>query len=62
MVNADGQTIDFENMPIQQIIRHLRGDPGSELLLMMERASANGNTYPFDVPLQRSLLVIQPPY
>ena len=64
MVNADGQAVDFEGMPIQQIIKHLRGEPGSELLLMMERASAeNGEPpYPFDVPVQRSLIVIQPPY
>jgi C-terminal processing protease CtpA/Prc len=59
MVNAAGQMIDFENMPIQQIIQHLRGEPGSELLLMMERGP---DGYPFDVPVQRSLLVIQPPF
>ncbi len=63
MVNAEGQTIDFQNLPIHQIIQKLRGEPGSELMLLMERTGdANlGEPYVFDVPVQRSLLVIQPP-
>jgi len=62
IVNTDGQSVDFRNMPMQQIIQYLRGEPGSDVLLMLEREADNGQAYLFDVPVQRSLLVVQPPY
>jgi C-terminal processing protease CtpA/Prc len=64
MVNGDGSTIYFKGRSLQQIVQLLRGKPGTEVRLLMERASADGNaeSYSFDVPVQRSLIVVQPPF
>jgi C-terminal processing protease CtpA/Prc len=62
VVNPDGTTVYFQGLSIQEIVEHLRGEPGSEVQLLMERLSENGDTASFDVPLQRSLIVMQPSY
>jgi C-terminal processing protease CtpA/Prc len=64
MVDPDGQPISFENLSIQQVVKYLRGQPGSEVQLLIERLPSDGNaeSQTFGVPVQRSLLVIQPPY
>jgi C-terminal processing protease CtpA/Prc len=64
IVKGDGSTIYFKGRSLQQIVQLLRGKPGTEVRLLMERASADGNAnpYSFDVPVQRSLIVVQPPF
>ncbi len=64
MVNTDGQLISFEHLSIQQVVEHLRGPAASEVQLHIERLPSDGNneSLTFDVSVQRSLLVIQPPY
>lgn len=64
MIGPDGRPISFEGLSMQQVVKHLRGEPGSEVHLLMERVPGNGSgeSYTFDVPVQRSMLVIQPPY
>jgi C-terminal processing protease CtpA/Prc len=63
-VDPDGLPVSFENLSAQQVVKHLRGEPGSEVQLLMERlpSDENGESHIFDVSIQRSLLVIQPPY
>ncbi len=63
MVNADGSTIYFKDRPIQEVARFLRGQPGTEIRLLMERSPTVGSTQPipFDVIVQRSMIVMQPP-
>ncbi|MEI6892059.1 MAG: hypothetical protein V5783_07805 [Pontiella sp.] len=63
MVTADGATLSFQGMTIQQIVQHLRGQPGTSIQLKLERSPEYGSTQPipFEVPVQRSLIVMQPP-
>lgn len=64
IVNPDGETISFQNLSVREVVKQLRGKPGSEVQLLMERVSPDGygDSHTFDVSIQRSLLVIQPPY
>lgn len=64
IMDPDGQPVSFQNLSSQQVVKYLRGLPGSEIQLLMERLPEDGNGAPhtFDVSVQRSLLVIQPPY
>jgi len=60
---GDGQSVNFEGLPTKQVVQFLRGQPGTEVKLIMERAPVDGSTpYAFDVTIQRSLLVVQPPF
>ena len=63
MVNGDGSIIYFQDLPIREIVKLLHGQPGSEIQLLMERAPADGHTepYSFDVPVRRSMIIMQPP-
>ena len=63
MVNGDGSTIYFQDLPVREIVKLLHGQPGTEIQLLMERAPADGDTepYSFDVPLRRSMIIMQPP-
>ena len=64
MMNSDGSFISFKDRPIQQIVKLLHGQPGTEVRLLMERASADGHAepYSFDVPVLRSMIIMQPPF
>jgi C-terminal processing protease CtpA/Prc len=62
MVNADGSVVQFKDLSLQQVVQSLRGKPGTKTRLMMERISPDGVPYYFDVPIQRSLIVVQPPF
>jgi C-terminal processing protease CtpA/Prc len=64
IVNEDGSTIYFKGRPVQQIVQYLRGQPGTEVRLLMERLMPEGSDepYAFEVPLLRSIIVMQPPY
>lgn len=64
IVNPEGDPISFQNLSIREVVKQLRGKPGSEVQLLMERVSSDGSgeSHTFDVSIQRSLLVIQPPY
>jgi C-terminal processing protease CtpA/Prc len=64
MVKADGSTIYFKGRPIHQIVQYLRGQPGTEVQLLMERISTDGQTepYSFDIPVLRSMIVVHPPF
>jgi C-terminal processing protease CtpA/Prc len=63
MLKGDGSIVGFHDLPIGNIVQHLRGQPGSEITLLMERSAVPGGArYSFLVPVQRSLLVIQPPF
>ncbi len=64
MVNADGSTIYFKDLPVRQIVKLLHGQPGTEVQLLMERAPTEDNTepYSFDVPVLRSMIIMQPPF
>lgn len=61
IVKPDGTVIYFENMPLQQVVKHLRGEVGTTPLLMMERVNDDGSTLSYDVEVSRSLLVVGPP-
>ncbi|MDF7824927.1 hypothetical protein P4B35_12965 [Pontiellaceae bacterium B12227] len=63
MVTADGASVSFRGMTMQQIVNHLRGQPGTQIQLKMERSPEYGSTQPipFEVPLERSLIVMQRP-
>jgi C-terminal processing protease CtpA/Prc len=62
MEDENGQVLSFKNLPAAEIVQRLRGEAGSELRLLMERApSTETEAYPYEVTIQRSLLVIQPP-
>ncbi len=58
--DESGRYVDFEGLPVQQIVKHLRGEAGTGILLYMERAEG-GNAYVYEVPVTRSLLVVLPP-
>ena len=64
MMNSDGSFISFKDRPILQIVKLLHGQPGTEVRLLMERASADGHAepYSFDVPVLRSMIIMQPPF
>ena len=60
---SEGQPISFDGMPMQEIVKYLRGEAGTEVSLIMERLTESGNeALRYHVPVQRSLLVIQPPF
>lgn len=61
MIKEDGTVVQFKGMSMQQIVNYLRGKPGTKPLLLMERMSENGALYAYDVPVQRSLIVVQRP-
>jgi hypothetical protein len=56
MVNEDGSVTSFKNMPIHQVVRLLRGKPGTVVNLVMESSGQS-----FDLSVERSLIVIEPP-
>jgi len=63
MMDGNGQPVYFEGRPTKQVVQFLRGQPGSEVKLMMKRAPTDGSMpYTFDVIVQRSLIVIHPPF
>jgi C-terminal processing protease CtpA/Prc len=63
MMDGNGQPVYFEGRPTKQVVQFLRGQPGSEIRLMMERVPTEGTVpYAFDVTVQRSLIVIHPPF
>jgi len=63
MQNENGDIVSFEGMTVHEIVQHLRGKAGTDILLYIERVAEQGkDSYVFDVPVQRSLIVIQPPY
>jgi len=64
MVNSDGSTTYFKDLPVRQIVQFLHGQPGTEIRLLMERAPTEGDTepYSFDVPVLRSMIIMQPPF
>ncbi len=62
MEDENGQLIAFEGMTMTEVVSYLRGKSGSEVRLFMERVSdETGKIYDFEVPVQRSMLVVQPP-
>ena len=63
MVNEDGSTVYFKGLPVREIVKLLHGQPGTEIRLLMERAPNDGHTapYSFDVPVLRSMIIMQPP-
>jgi len=64
MVESDGTIIDFKDLPIREVVQRLRGQPGTEIRLLMQRAPSEGQKEPylFDVPVQRSMIIVQPPF
>jgi C-terminal processing protease CtpA/Prc len=63
MDDGTGTPVYFEGIATRKVAQHLRGPAGSELRLFMERVAPDGNTAQvFDVIVQRSLLVVEPPY
>lgn len=63
MQNENGEAVSFEGMTVHEIVQRLRGKAGTEILLYIERVAESGtDSTLFDVPVQRSLIVIQPPY
>ena len=58
----DGSIVYFKDRPLHQVVRLLRGKPGTEVHLLMERVPADGTApYSFDVPVLRSMIIVQPP-
>ncbi|MDF7799006.1 hypothetical protein P4C99_06000 [Pontiellaceae bacterium B1224] len=62
MVNPDGSQVYFKDWPLQKVAQVLRGEPGTEVQLMIERVTPDGVWYSFDVPVQRSLIVMEPQF
>lgn len=64
MVNGDGSVVYFKDRPVRQIVQFLRGQAGTEIQLLMERVPADGSAepYSFDVAVQRSMIVVSPPF
>lgn len=63
MEDGNGQPIYFEGLSARQVAQYLRGQPGTEVRVLMERVPNEGSpSQPFDVTVQRSLLVVQPPF
>jgi C-terminal processing protease CtpA/Prc len=61
MVGEHGEPIYFKGLPIHQIVQALRGKPGTEIQLLMERRTTDeASPYRFEVPVSRSMIVIQP--
>ncbi|WP_372847066.1 hypothetical protein [Pontiella sp.] len=62
VVKADGSTVYFRGQSIREIVQQLRGQPGTEIQLLMERPMVGNAAYAYAVSVQRSLIVVQPPY
>jgi len=63
MINGDGSTTYFKGLSIQKIVQMLRGKPGSEIQLLMERVpEQGGGALVFNVPVRRSMIVVEPPF
>lgn len=62
MVKPDGSLVYFKDWPLQKVAQVLRGEPGTEVQLMLERVSPDGVWHSFDVPVQRSLIVVEPQF
>ncbi len=63
MDDGNGERIYFNGLSMSQIVQLLRGQAGSEIRLLMERISGQQATHAtFEVPVQRSLIVIEPPF
>ena len=53
---SDGSTIDFKGMSMQEIVKILRGKPGSEVQLLMQTPDAE----PYSVSVNRSMIIMEP--
>ena len=63
MDDGNGDPTYFDGLSTAQIVKLLHGKAGSEIRLLMERKSEHGGApQVFDVPVHRSLIVIQPPF
>jgi len=64
IMKQDGSVIDFKDRPLRQIVQMLHGQPGTEVQLIMRRAPAEGQTEStsFNVPVQRSMIIMQPSF
>ena len=62
MENEDGSITYFQGLPLREIVQLLHGQPGTEVNLIMERAPAEDGSepYSFEVPVQRSMIIMQP--
>ncbi len=63
IVTSDGSFIDFKDRPIHEVVQMLRGQPGTEVRLLMKRIPDNDQTEPhsYNLPVLRSMIIIQPP-
>ncbi len=61
---ADGSIINFKNLPLRQIVQLLHGQPETEVKLIMERAPTEDQPEPylFNVPVQRSMIIMAPSF
>jgi C-terminal processing protease CtpA/Prc len=63
MNDGTGEPFYFEGLPAREIAQHLRGQAGSEIRLLIKRISDTENVpQTFDIPIRRSLIVVQPPF
>jgi C-terminal processing protease CtpA/Prc len=63
IVDGNGAPIYFNDLPMQRIIQMLRGEAGTDVTLLIERDSADtSQPEAFDVVIQRSMIVVSPPY
>ena len=64
MVREDGSTVYFKDRPVREIVKLLHGQPGTEVRLLMERAPVEGSAepYSYDVFVQRSMIIMEPPF
>ena len=62
MDDGTGEPVYFEGLPARQVAQHLRGQAGSMIRLFIKRFSDTGNApQTFDIPIRRSLIVVEPP-
>jgi C-terminal processing protease CtpA/Prc len=63
IIDSDGSKVYFQGRSLRVVMAMLRGSAGSNARLLMERDPGEGETepYQFEVPIQRSMVVVQPP-
>ncbi|VGO16077.1 hypothetical protein PDESU_04667 [Pontiella desulfatans] len=62
--NGEGEPTYFKGQSMQNIVQQLRGQAGTEVNLIMERVETDDSSKSvvFNVPVQRSMIVVQPPF
>lgn len=61
VMGDDGNRVNFKDMSMAEVVKYLRGKPGTDVQLVMERASGN-ETEQFNLTISRSMIIMEPPF